>query len=301
MTDAIATTDRERTLELDDGSRLVLEPGSRLAPLENTGRSIALLLKTGRVHFDVQPGGPRRWSIEGGLATVEVIGTSFVVSRSPSQVTIEVERGTVLVRGERVVNRAQRLQAGDRLDIAQEVVPAASSPVRAAPPTEPGSERNHKNRHEPVWRDLARRGDYEQAYQNLGAGGIATQVQAADIDQLLALADVARLSGHPSEAVEPLRRVVREFGSEERGPLAAFTLGRVHLDSLDDPRAAARDFRDAISLGLSSALLEDAYLRLIESSARAGDRGGTEQSCQAHRQRFPDSSRRATAAQWCPR
>jgi transmembrane sensor len=97
------------TLEFSDGSRILLDPTARVAPLENTARSMALLLKTGRAVFDVHPGGPRRWSIEAGLATIEVIGTRFAISRTADALTVEVEHGTVLVRGERVVDRVQRL------------------------------------------------------------------------------------------------------------------------------------------------------------------------------------------------
>jgi transmembrane sensor len=291
---------RERALEFTDGSRIVLSPSGRLAPLENTGRSVVFLLKDGRAEFDVHPGGPRRWSIEAGFATVEVVGTHFVVTRTRDQVTVEVERGSVLVRGERVTDRAQRLGAGDRLVIHRETpvtaapvppsieppsaalrVPVSSGPPRALPPAA-----------SPVWRELVQQGDYAEAYQNLGADGIAGRAKTADVEQLLALADVARLSGHPRDAVEPLRRAVAEHRSDPRAAMAAFMLGRLHLDSLQDAAAAVEDFRAAIALHLPRALLEDAYLRLIEAATKAGDRQAAREAGQAHRQQFPGSTRR---------
>ena len=58
--------------------------------------------RRGGVRFEVEPDGPRRWTIETGLATVEVVGTVFEVERAPGAVDVRVERGVVVVRGERV-------------------------------------------------------------------------------------------------------------------------------------------------------------------------------------------------------
>ena len=290
-----------RAFELMDGSRFVLEPAARLSPLENTGHSLALLLRTGRAVFEVKPGGSRRWSIEAGLATIEVVGTRFVVTRTPDTLTVEVEQGTVLVRGERVVDRVQRLGAGERLTIDREPPSVAGQPhaddlPTTAPP--PGRERIAAQESIPAWRELAKRGAYAEAYENLGPDGIAGRAKTADLEQLLALADVARLSGHPRDAVEPLERAVAEHARHPSAALAAFTLGRIHVDSLGDAAAATRAFETAIALGLPQALIEDAYLRLIEVRAKAGDRQGAHQTWRKHHEQFPQSTRRSIADHW---
>jgi transmembrane sensor len=307
---AVAET-RVRPLEFADGSRLVLDPGGRLSPLENTGRSVAFLLKAGRATFDVVPGGPRRWSIEAGLATVEVIGTRFSVTRSDEQVIVEVERGSVLVRGERVADRVQRLGAGDRLTIDRESRLARATTALSAPQPSAGSVPAPAPRDPsqvsasasgpsiaPIWRELAEEGAYAEAYRNLGAFGVASRAKTADLEQLLALADVARLSGHPREAVEPLRRAVAEHADDPRAAMAAFMLGRLHLDSLQDAASAVSDFRTAIALRLPRALLEDAHLRLIEAAAKSGDRRAAHEAWLLHRQQFPNSVRSSTADRW---
>jgi transmembrane sensor len=109
---------------------------------------------------------------------------------------------------------------------------------------------------------------------------------------------VARLSGHPRDALEPLERAITEHSHHPGAALAAFTLGRIHLDSLGDAASAAHDFDKAIALGLPQALVEDAYLRLIEARAKAGDRQGAHQAWLAHHQRFPQSARRSIADHW---
>jgi len=268
------------------------------------------LLGDGRALFDVQPGGPRKWSIEAGLATVEVVGTRFTVTREAVRVTVEVERGTVLARGERVPERVKRLVAGERLDVESEgnglltEPPSVASPADSAAPSSspapnaPRREATDAGRENPSWQDLAERGKYSEAYQNLGADSIATRAKSADVEQLLALADVARFSGHPTDAVGPLRRVMSEHRLDSRAGLAAFTLGRVHLDAMNEPAAAARDFADAIALGLPQALLEEAYLRLIEARAKAGDQHGAHETWSEYYDRFPHSTRRSAADRW---
>ncbi len=287
-------------IELDDGSRIELGPEARLALLENTGHSIVTLLGAGRAVFDIVPGGPRRWSIEAGLATVEVVGTKFSVARDGFGIEVEVEHGVVLVRGERVNDRVQRLGAGDRLRIDQEPPRAATSTTQpsAPQPAPPRADRASAPPSEAAWRDMATRGEYDDAYKSLTPSGIAANAKTADLDGLLALADVARLSGHPAEAVEPLERVLSEHRRDPRAALAAFTLGRLFLDSLGDAARAARAFERAMGLELPRALIEDAHLRLIEARARAGDRRGAHDAWVAYVARFPDSARRPVADRW---
>jgi transmembrane sensor len=288
-----------KSAELDDGSRIEVD-GGRLTTLENTDRSLVLLLAEGRASFDVHPGGPRRWSIEAGVATVEVVGTRFTVVREADQVVVEVERGVVLVRGETVADRVQRLVAGERLVVVQQRALASPALSTAIPsgPSEPPPDRSKTAEPQPEWNDLAQRGAYSEAYEKLGTRGIAAQVETADLDRLLRLADVARLSGHPADAVEPLRRVITEHRADSRAALAAFTLGRLHLDSLRNPAAASSDFRTAIGLRLPSALLEDAHLRWIEAAAKAGDRRQAREAYDRYRSQFPQSPRTSIADRW---
>lgn len=304
---SIDAQDTMQSAELGDGSRIELGKG-RLTALENTDRSLVLKLDHGRALFDVHPGGPRRWSIETGLATVEVVGTRFTVTRSATQVVVEVERGVVLVRGDNVADHVQRLVAGDRLvveerrSVAPPALSASDPPTSASdPPTsasDPPPDRIKTVASPPEWNDLAQKGAYSEAYDKLGTRGIAAQVEKADLDQLLTLADVARLSGHPADAVGPLQRIVTEHRADARAALAGFTLGRLHLDSLGDPARAAADFRSAIGLRLPSALLEDAHLRWIEAAARAGDPKQAQEAYDRYRSHFSQSSRMSIAERW---
>src|SRR5262249_31948469 len=148
------------------------------------------------------------------------------------------------------------------------------------------------------WQSLAKNGDYAQAYDKLGAPGIARATPKASVDELLALADVARLSGHPADAVAPLGRVIAENPKDTRAPLAAFTLGRLELDTLGHPAPAAEAFARAIALGLPVNLVEDAYARLVEARAKAGDTAGAQAAADEYDRAFPGGSRSTTMRRW---
>ncbi len=101
-------------LDLSDGSRITLDPEGRIDVLGNDKRTFVTTLRRGKAHFEVEPGGPRRWVVEAGLVSVEVVGTGFTVERGDEQVTVTVEHGIVLVRGE-FPGSERRLTAGQSL------------------------------------------------------------------------------------------------------------------------------------------------------------------------------------------
>lgn len=276
-------------VELSDGSRMWLS-NARLEVLENDGTAFGLVLGEGTASFDVRPGGPRRWTIACGLASVTVVGTRFRIERSSDRLSVAVEHGAVLVSGERVVDGARRLEAGESIEIAaprpppdEDVAPprpvsipspetSSAEHARIARPAPPLERPERRARGE--WRAMAERGAYADAYAALGAGGIDRAIPGASAEELLALADVARLSGHPIEAVAPLELLLREHRGDASAALAAFTLGRVEADAMHRPARAASAFEDAIALGIPRALLADALARLALAREASGDREG---------------------------
>jgi transmembrane sensor len=149
-----------------------------------------------------------------------------------------------------------------------------------------------------AWRRLAQDGDNARAYAALGPAGIARAAHDASVDDLMALADVARRSGHPADAVAPLSQVISAHGQDPRAPLAAFALGRLQLDALSQPGLAAQSFARAISLGLPRSLQEDAFARLVEARARAGDAFGAQTAARDYEQRFPSGQRLEQVRRW---
>jgi transmembrane sensor len=277
-----------------DGSHVEMAADTRLEPLVASATEVVLRLARGRTLFDVTPGGPRRWTIEAGIASIEVVGTRFVVTRAPDAVRVDVERGVVLVRGTTVPDGVARLEEGQSIEVRAAPAAGASS---AMPGVANGRDRVAAG---PAWRDSAAHGHYAEAYASLGSGGIGRETtHAARVEDLLALADVARLSGHPVEAVEPLQRILRDHASSQSAPLAAVTLGRVEL-SLGRPQNAAQALERALALRVPAGLEEDVYARLVEAYAKAENTALAASAARAYRARFPAGRRLADVARWSP-
>ncbi len=241
---ALHASEGESKELLSDGSTLTLFGATDVEVLDNSATAVVLQQHRGKVLYDIRPGGPRRWTIECGLATVEVIGTEFRVDRSDAGIHVEVSRGVVLVRGERVPDRAARLTAGMSLDVALSPTGALSAPTATAiASAEPSTKEDAPPApapEEPSWKALAKHGESAKAYTELGPGGVARVARVASVDELLLLADVARLSGHAGEAVMPLERIISTYPKSAQAPLAAFTLGKIQLGG--SPAAAANTF-----------------------------------------------------------
>jgi transmembrane sensor len=287
-------------LSLSDGSRVDLAGGAQFAPLESTGTSFVAVLERGSAHFEVRPGGPRRWQVECGLATVEVVGTGFDCTRAPGRLSVSVQHGVVLVRGERVPDRARRLAAGETLEVLDAAAPAEATRAPAVAPEAPAATTAAATpRREPAaedanaWRELARGGHHREAFAALGPRGLLREMRRLGVADLLVLADVARLSGHASEAIAPLERILREFPRDPQAPLAALALGRLELDTLDRPAKAATALNLALSLGVPHSLREDVRTRLVEAYARAGNRAATRAAGEAYLREYPDGRDRS--------
>jgi len=297
---------------LSDGSHIARDRGARLRVLESTDSVVDVLLEGGRTRFHVQKGGPRRWIIECGLVSVEVVGTELVVERGAQHARVEVIEGAVLVRGDRVPDRVKRLGAGEALEVRAEPSaseraanlspePSASAPASAtsAAPAAPAASTPASSRASVsvgAWRELARTAAYDRAYDSLGRGGIAQTSVGASVDVLLALADVARLSGHPDDAVGPLTEIADQHAGDPRASLAMFTLGRVLLDRA--PLLAARRFEQAIAGGLPASLVEDAMAHVVEARGRAGDRQGAEAAAARYQGAYPNGPHREAIKGW---
>lgn len=317
----LASRDVERPLavRLSDRSRLEIAAGAQLAVGENQRGRVSLVLRAGTVAFDVAPHGPRRWTIQAGAVLVEVTGTRFTVSRRPEEVAVLVERGSVRVTSELLQPAVRVLRAGEQVTVRTTAEAATTVGTRSttSPPTStstspttspspsttttPGAKRPGAARTAaPSWRSAEQAGEHTRAYELLGPGGVARESAAApDPGALLALADVARLSGHPREAVEPLRRVARS--GDGRAALAAFTLGRVELAELGDPGSAAGSFELALRLGLPAGLQEAAHARLVEAHARAGDAAKARRWAEEYGRRFPNGRHAASVQRWISR
>ncbi|AKF08948.1 FecR domain-containing protein [Sandaracinus amylolyticus] len=259
------------TLRFAEASEITLWPSARLVPLHNDGARFETELERGRVRFSVTPGLGRAWRVVAGDVQVEVVGTVFEVERSVARTSVSVERGVVRVSGPRVPGGAVTLRAGEDVIVERDTpMPIEPVVVTSVEPLE--EEVLAPAPRAPVvrsveWRELATRGRHDEAYEALRGRGIVREAERATPEQLLLLADVARLSGHPVEAVAPLERLLAEHPRDESAALAAVTLGRLLMDALDRPDDARRALERARELGVPAALRADVERRLLALDA----------------------------------
>jgi transmembrane sensor len=238
-----------------DGSRAELSGSvSRISVQRDAKEQVDLQLLAGHAHFDVIKNSKRSFDVRSGAVRVHVIGTSFSVARVSEQTRVSVDRGLVQVFWN---GGKAELAAGE----------SGTFPPSTASLEAPAAAPSAAKREGPEWRSLARSGEYKSAYSALNEAPNSVREVP---EELMLAADVARLSGNPARAVPYLKTVSERFARDPRAPLAAFTLGRVLLDSLGNPASAGAAFRRARTLSPHGPLALDAWAREVDALRRAG-------------------------------
>lgn len=294
------------TVVLSDGSRIRLEPEARLDILGNDKRTFVTTLRHGKALFEVEPGGPRRWVIEAGLVSVEVVGTIFSVSREEGSVTVTVEHGVVLVRGE-IAGAERRLTAGQSLVARAEprarVGEAPKAPDRALEPATPPAA--HKlsldELPEEAAEELSLRGS---AGDSRGAPPSAaptlpspppSAAPAQDaIDAVLSAADAARRSGDVARAAALYEQAAEKAspGDARRG-MAALSYARL---ATSPARAAA--LLEASQGSMPPALAEAALAHLAEAHGNAGHAAAAQAAARRYLETYPHHPRAEKVKRW---
>jgi hypothetical protein len=133
------------------------------------------------------------------------------------------------------------------------------------------------------WLKLEEKGDYDAAYAAALSVGLASVLRASSADELLRLAQVARLSGHRDTEREALVTCRRRFAGSERAAVAAYELGRS-----SSPSEASSWFDTYLGEKPSGELAREAWGRLVEARASAGDDRGARDAAARYLARYPD-------------
>ncbi len=255
----------ESETKLSDGSVLMPSPGTRVEVLRSTNAEFATLQRRGRCRYSVTPGGPRKWTIETDLATVEVLGTIFTVDRSEEGLTVSVERGRVFVRGG---SRAETLGPGESFYV---------DAARAASPRSAGAdsgavEASHDEA--PVGPDTV-----------TPARAIAANHLAASAEEVLLIA--ARQP--PAKAAEELERWLTLAPRDASWSVVALRLATL-LQDAGRCHEAIRWFEGIVSLGVPAAAVEDAAAHRVLCLAALGRTTEASAAARDHKRRWPQST-----------
>jgi len=258
-------------LRLGDGSLATeLDSESRISIGEESQRRISLTLVRGRGRFEVTPQPQRSFVVRAGDVTVSVVGTIFTVERVADRVGVAVERGRVRVdwgSGGRLLNKGESGWFPPLVVVAPSVARSSRS-VRARTPRAAATASALDGKVAPV-----------------------TVPRNQSAEDLLMAADAARLAGHLDEGAALLRRLLQDHRGDPRAPLAAFTLGRMLLMELGQPREAATVFAQVRQIAPHGSFAEDALAREVESWNQAGQPDLARARAQEYLRLFPGGRR----------
>jgi transmembrane sensor len=293
----------ELPLTFSEGTQLVMAPGSRgrVEDLDRTGASF--LLERGEVRAHVVHRTGTSWRFLAGPFEVHVTGTALGVDWDPARerFAVHVDEGSVVVRGPNV-GQPEVVRAGEQCvvdlpsrttrisPIGQDAPAEVDAPVDAgldglAAPTAALSLPAAPHLAPPAvsWIKLDEKGDYDGAYAAALSAGLASVLRASSSDELLRLAQVARLSGHRDTERQALVTCRRRFPGSERAAVAAYELGRS-----SSPSEASSWFDTYLGEQPSGPLAREASGRLVEARASAGDDRGARDAAARYLARYPD-------------
>lgn len=241
-------------VRLEDGSEIVAAPGAELERRNGAADELRLSLRRGAATFEVARDVGRTFIVEVDDVEVRVVGTRFVVRRDDEgSVRVEVRRGAVDVR---VGESTRRLRAGQSWQGSSLVEEAIDELVDADTVEEDSGPRRVRRPR-------------------------TTASEAFDA------ARTARREGSPQDAAQAYERFLRAYPRDRRAGLAAVELGRLRMDSLDDPAGAAEAFERALRIG-PGALREDVMARLVAARRRAGQAAACQRALDAYLARYPE-------------
>jgi transmembrane sensor len=118
--DYASAVGEQRTVELNDGSKLLLDTDSEVRVLYSRLRR-TVVLERGRAQFTVAKAPDRPFLVQAGMATVRAVGTQFQVSRQADEVRVGLLEGVVEVTPASNVGDGKQpaveLHAGDQVSL----------------------------------------------------------------------------------------------------------------------------------------------------------------------------------------
>lgn len=239
---ALRTAGEKLSVDLEDGSKVILAPRSRVAMREALSEDVALSLEEGRITCQVKKEKARKFSVLAGEVTVRVIGTTFSVERvalgADEKVTVDVSEGVVEVEGPDSV--IKRLGAGESWSVRM-----GSEKARTAPESLPVS-----------------------AERSVAPVERVPSSKVSERD-LFSEARTKRNAGDAAGAAQLYQSFLQQSPADGRSGLAALELGRLRMDQLGDPAGAIAPLTRAAS-GVGGGLGDDALARLVRAHAALG-------------------------------
>lgn len=318
--------DSATPIRFSDGTRLLIQPQSRVRVASVDSSGGRLVLENGVVRAAVihRPGA--RWLVDSGPFEVLVTGTRFDVQWNPTaeELVVRLDEGSVAVSGP-VVGDRFAVKAGQTLlvrrreaqfqllrDISSPTLPlpppassssdrALDGAERAGPPsdtppapspspalsTPPAPQSPAPRAPRPSWRELSAAGKFKEAIEAADREGFLRICAEGSAADLRALADAARLSGDIARSQLALTTLRRRFPGDDQAAESAFLLGVIAFDTRGAHVEAARWFTTYLSERPRGRLAREAAGRLLEAEERSGNRAGAREAARRYLRDYP--------------
>jgi len=291
----VTSTASPVAVALHDGSKVELQPYTRVQVATQTKDEVVLLLDEGSVSCDVAKNPSRRFIVRAADVEVRVVGTAFEVRRSSEgDVTVVVQRGIVEVRS---AGELHRLLAGEswsrsaRVTTLTEPEPEALEVEEADEVAAPTSRTVTKRKVKKLRAVAAVAKAPEPAPGPVQPAGPVVAAPKPTARAIFEAAVQSRSKGKVADAIAGFEDLLRQYPESSFSALSAFELGRLQMDSRKNPRAAARAFERVLATGSDLGLREDAMGRLVEAYASFD-----KEECQNVRARYLASFPKGTHA-----
>ena len=306
----VESSDTPVGVQLSDGSSVELAAQTRLRVLRDQPTGVEVELADGRASFDVTHVDERSFTVRASTVAVHVIGTKFEVVRvaraEGTEVQVSVERGIVEVeRTDRGDQR--RLTVGERWSVWIPAEPQVDE-EEADTAQEDDIEADEIDGARPSLRAAQRRKGRAHASHRPVARAHAESSKADRIEEedkdevvrdMFARANVARRAGMMAEAAKAYADVVARFPNDDsRAAIAAFELGRIRMDALNDPRGAIHAFNRSLRVR-SAASREDALARLAICHNTLRDINACRKARQRYQTEYPGGVHATALAALC--
>ncbi len=276
-----------RQIELRDGTRAApLGSATSLKLLSEDESLVTFGLEAGKGWFEVTPSRTRRVEVLVRDVRVQVLGTEFVVEVKDEFVHVWVHRGKVSVASTSGTVVLSKGEHGTFAADAEEEKESASietdaGVAKAVAAVDAGMEAEGAKVRE-------REGEADAGAQTIESLPAEVSLNTSEtVETLWKRADTARRRGDAETARRALAELLNEHEEDPRAALAAFSLGRVLLDSGHSAKTAARAFAKARKLSPEGPLVEDALLREIEAWHHDGDSRRVKSRSKKYMRLFP--------------
>lgn len=320
----IATpADRATPIHFSDGTRLQIQPQSRVRVASVDSRGGRLVLENGILHAAVVHRPGARWSVDSGPFEVLVTGTRFDVhwNLAAEELVVKLDEGSVAVSGPIIGDhfavkagqtlRVQRREGHFELQREDEAptlplppprsptadpeigaddpatLPGDTAPAPSASSAPPAPRNALPRAPRPSWRELCAAGKFQDAIEAADREGFLRICAEGSPADLRDLADAARLSGDVPRSIVALTTLRRRFPGHDQAAESAFLLGVIAFDVRGAHRESAQWLTTYLSERPRGRLAREAAGRLVEAQEKSGDRAAAREAARRYLSEYP--------------